>query len=52
MTIMIQMLMLGVAAAILLSCKDKAKDVGNGTVLRAGMGALISDYGGAWMGDT
>ncbi|MGL5269883.1 MAG: anaerobic C4-dicarboxylate transporter [Selenomonadaceae bacterium] len=52
MTIMIQMLMLGVAAAILLSCKVKAKDVGNGTVFRAGMVALISVYGVAWMADT
>jgi anaerobic C4-dicarboxylate transporter DcuB len=52
MTVMIQMLMLTVAALILLTCDVKAKDVGNGSVFRAGMVALISVYGVAWMADT
>ena len=52
MTTVIQMVMLLVGAAILLTCNVKAKDVGNGTVFRAGMVALISVYGVAWMADT
>lgn len=52
MTVMIQMIMLGVGAAILLTCNTKAKEVGNSTVFRAGMVALISVYGVAWMADT
>ena len=52
MTVMIQMIMLFVAAVVLMSCKVKAKDVGNSTVFRAGMVALVSVYGVAWMADT
>lgn len=52
MTVMIQMIMLGVAAVILMTCNTKAKEVGNSTVFRAGMVALISVYGVAWMADT
>ena len=52
MTVMIQMIMLGVAALILLSCRVKAKEVGDGTAFRAGMIALVSVYGVAWMADT
>jgi anaerobic C4-dicarboxylate transporter DcuB len=52
MTVMIQIVMLSVAAFILLSCHVKAKEVGNGSVFRAGMVALISVYGVAWMADT
>jgi anaerobic C4-dicarboxylate transporter DcuB len=52
MTVMIQMIMLGVAAVILLTGKVNVKDVANGSVFRAGMVALISVYGVAWMADT
>lgn len=52
MTVMIQMIMLGVAAIILMTCKVNAKDAGNGSVFRAGMVALVSVYGVAWMADT
>jgi len=52
MTVMIQMIMLGVAAIILMTCKVDAKEAGNGSVFRAGMVALVSVYGVAWMADT
>ena len=52
MTIVIQMIMLLVASLILFTCKVKAKEVGNSSVFRAGMVALISVYGVAWMADT
>ena len=48
----IQMVMLFVAAMILISCKVKAKDVGNSQVFRSGVVALVSVYGVAWMADT
>lgn len=52
MTVMIQMLMLFIAGLMLLLCKVKTADVGNGTVFRAGMIAIVSVYGVAWMSDT
>ena len=52
MVIVIQMVMLLVGASILLSCKVKAKDVGNSQVFRSGVVALVSVYGVAWMADT
>ena len=52
MTVMIQMIMLAVGSLILLTCDTKAKEVGNSTVFRAGMVALISVYGVAWMADS
>ena len=48
----IQMVMLFVGATILLSCKVKAKEVGNSQVFRSGVVALVSVYGVAWMADT
>ncbi|MBQ7498492.1 MAG: anaerobic C4-dicarboxylate transporter [Selenomonas sp.] len=48
----IQMVMLFVAATILVTCKVKAKDVGNSQVFRSGVVALVSVYGVAWMADT
>ncbi len=48
----IQMVMLFVAALILITCKVKAKDVGNSQVFRSGVVALVSVYGVAWMADT
>ena len=48
----IQMVMLLVGALILITCKVKAKDVGNSQVFRSGVVALVSVYGVAWMADT
>ncbi len=52
MTTVIQMVMLFVSAIILFVCKTKAKEVGNSQVFRAGVVALVSVYGVAWMADT
>lgn len=52
MTVVIQMIMLLVSAVILFVTKMRAKDVGNGSVFKAGMVALVSVYGVAWMADT
>lgn len=52
MTLVIQMVMLCIAAFILATCKVNAKEVGNSTVFRAGMVALISVYGVAWTANT
>ena len=52
MVLVIQMVMLLLAAIILLTCKVKAKDVGNSQVFRAGIVAFVSVYGVAWMADT
>ncbi len=52
MVLVIQMVMLFVAAMILMTCKVKAKDVGNSQVFRSGIVALVSVYGVAWMADT
>ncbi len=52
MTLAIQMLMLFVAAAIMLVCHVKTSDVSNGSVFKAGMVAIVSVYGVAWMADT
>ena len=52
MVLVIQMVMLCVASAILLSCGVKAKDVGDSKVFRSGIVALVSVYGVAWMADT
>jgi len=52
MVLVIQMVMLFVASLILMTCKVKAKDVGNSQVFRSGVVALVSVYGVAWMADT
>ena len=52
MVVVIQMVMLLVGAVILITCKMKAKDVGNSQVFRSGVVALVSVYGVAWMADT
>ena len=52
MVLVIQMAMLLIGALILLTCKVKAKDVGNSQVFRSGVVALVSVYGVAWMADT
>ncbi len=52
MTTVIQIIMLALSAVMLFTCKVKAKDVGNSQVFRAGIVALVSVYGVAWMADT
>lgn len=52
MTTVIQMVMLFVSALILFFCHIKASEVGNSQVFRAGVVALVSVYGVAWMADT
>ncbi len=52
MTLTIQMSMLVIAAVIMLICKVKASDVSNGSVFKAGMVAVVSVYGVAWMAET
>ncbi|MGN0953575.1 anaerobic C4-dicarboxylate transporter [Dialister sp.] len=52
MTTVIQIIMLTVSAVILFLCRVKAKEVGNSQVFRAGIVALVSVYGVAWMADT
>lgn len=52
MTTVIQMVMLFVSALILFFCHTKASEVGNSQVFRAGVVALVSVYGVAWMADT
>ena len=52
MTVVIQMIMLLVSAVILLTCNVKAEDVGENTVFKAGMTAIVCVDGAAWMSDT
>lgn len=52
MTTVIQMVMLFVSALMLFFCHTKAREVGNSQVFRAGVVALVSVYGVAWMADT
>lgn len=52
MTVLIQIVMLSVAAITLLVCKIKGSTVGHSSVFIAGMQAVIAIFGIAWMGDT
>lgn len=52
MTLTIQIAMLLVAAFIMICCKVKASQVTSSTVFKAGMVAVISVYGVAWMAET
>lgn len=52
MTLAIQMLMLVMATVIMLVCRVKVSDVTNGSVFKAGMVAVVSVYGVAWMAET
>lgn len=52
MTLMIQIAMLVVAAVIMIACGVKASLVTGSTVFKAGMVAVISVYGVAWMAET
>ncbi|WP_261372077.1 anaerobic C4-dicarboxylate transporter [Yersinia bercovieri] len=52
MNLVIQMMMLIAGAVILISCKVKPSDISNGAVFKAGMVAIFSVFGVAWMSDT
>ncbi len=48
----IEIVMMSVAALILLVGKADVKEAANGSVFSAGMNAMVSIFGIAWMGDT
>ena len=52
MNLAIQMMMLTAGALILMLCKVKPQEIPNGTVFKAGMVAVVSIFGVAWMADT
>ena len=52
MNLTIQMMMLIAGAVILMTCKVKASAIANGAVFKAGMVAIFSVFGVAWMSDT
>ncbi|EFE97821.1 anaerobic C4-dicarboxylate transporter [Serratia odorifera] len=52
MNLVIQMMMLIAGAIILMSCKVKPGEIANGAVFKAGMVAIFSVFGVAWMSDT
>ncbi|VEA71982.1 Anaerobic C4-dicarboxylate transporter DcuB [Serratia rubidaea] len=52
MNLVIQMMMLIAGAVILISCKVKPGEIANGAVFKAGMVAIFSVFGVAWMSDT
>lgn len=52
MNLVIQMMMLSAGAIILMISKVKPQEIPNGTVFKAGMVAVISIFGVAWMADT
>ncbi|WP_346354398.1 anaerobic C4-dicarboxylate transporter [Azotosporobacter soli] len=52
MNLVIQMLMLIAGAVILMACKVVPREVPNGAIFKAGMVAVISVFGVAWMADT
>ncbi|MCH1931103.1 anaerobic C4-dicarboxylate transporter [Shewanella sp. A25] len=52
MNLTIQMMMLIAGAIILMLCKVKPGEISNGPVFKAGMVAIFSVFGVAWMSDT
>jgi anaerobic C4-dicarboxylate transporter DcuB len=52
MNLAIQIIMLSAGALIVMFCKVATKEIPNGTVFKAGMVAVISIFGVAWMTDT
>ncbi len=52
MTTVVQIVMLGYGAFILFACNVKAAEVASSSVFRAGMIAVVSIFGIAWMSDT
>lgn len=52
MNLVIQMMMLIAGAIMLMRCKVKPSEISNGPVFKAGMVAIFSVFGVAWMSDT
>lgn len=52
MNLAIQIMMLSAGAAMFLACKVDAKKIPDGGVFKAGMVAIVSVFGVAWMADT
>lgn len=52
MTVLIQIVMLSIAAITMIACRVKGSDVGRSSVFSAGMQAVIAIFGIAWLGDT
>lgn len=52
MNLVIQMLMLVAGAFILMTCKVNPREISNGPVFKAGMVAIVSVFGVAWMADS
>ncbi|WP_149734468.1 anaerobic C4-dicarboxylate transporter [Propionispora hippei] len=52
MNLAIQMMMLIAGAVIMIVCKVDSREVSNGNVFKAGMVAIISVFGVAWMSDS
>lgn len=52
MNLVIQMMMLIAGALILMRCKVKPGEIANGAVFKAGMVAIFSVFGVAWMSET
>lgn len=52
MNLVIQMMMLIAGAVMLMVCKVNAANISNGAVFKAGMVAIFSVFGVAWMSDT
>jgi anaerobic C4-dicarboxylate transporter DcuB len=52
MNLAIQIMMLSAGALILMLCQVRPQEIPNGTVFKAGMVAVISIFGVAWMADT
>lgn len=52
MNLLIQIMMLSAGALMLVLCKVKPQEIPNGTVFKAGMVAVVSIFGVAWMADT
>ncbi len=52
MNLAIQIMMLTAGAIMLMVCKVPTKEIPNGNVFKAGMVAIVSIFGVAWMADT
>ncbi len=52
MTLVIQMMMLVAGAVIMVACRVKMTEVPNSAVFKAGMSAIFSVFGMAWMAET
>ena len=52
LTVLIQIVMLSIAAISMIVCKVKSSTIGKSSVFVAGMQAVIAIFGIAWLGDT